>query len=37
VPVVNEMIHYQGWQVLGFALNSMMFCDIAIRRMPNAA
>jgi Methyltransferase domain len=32
VPVVNEMVVNQGWQVIGLALERQMFCDIAIRR-----
>jgi methyltransferase family protein len=32
VPVVNEMVVNQGWQVVGFALHHAMYCDIAIRR-----
>lgn len=33
VPVVNEMVVNQGWQVIGFALQKDMFCDIAIKRL----
>ena len=32
VPVVNELAVKQGFQVLGFALQADMYCDIAIRR-----
>lgn len=32
VQAVNELIVSEGWQVIGFALQSHMFCDIAIRR-----
>lgn len=32
VPVVNEMCLNEGWQVIGFALQSSMFCDIALAR-----
>jgi len=33
VPVVNDLIVNQGWQVIGFAFHRAMFCDIAIRKM----
>jgi len=32
VPAVNEMLATGEWQVIGFALQRHMFCDIAIRR-----
>ena len=32
IPVVNELVVNEGWEVIGFALNMWMFCDIAIRR-----
>jgi len=32
VPVVNEMCVSQDWCVIGFALQSSMFCDIALAR-----
>jgi hypothetical protein len=32
IPVVNELVVNQGFGVLGFALQSGMYCDIAIRR-----
>jgi hypothetical protein len=32
VPVVNEMVVNQGWQVVGFALQHAMYCDIALQR-----
>jgi hypothetical protein len=32
VKAVNEMIATDEWQVIGFALQRHMFCDIAIRR-----
>jgi glycosyltransferase involved in cell wall biosynthesis len=32
VRAVNQMVVEEGWKVVGFALNSGMFCDIAIRR-----
>jgi|FEC22Drversion2_1045045.scaffolds.fasta_scaffold00779_3 Methyltransferase domain len=34
VPVVNEMVVNQGWQVAGFALNWHLYCDIALQRRP---
>jgi hypothetical protein len=32
VPAVNELIVQDDWEVLAFALQQQMFCDIAIRR-----
>jgi hypothetical protein len=32
VPVVNELVVNDGWEVVAFALEHQMFCDIAIRR-----
>jgi Methyltransferase domain len=32
VPVVNDLVVNQGFEVLGFALQCDMYCDIAIRR-----
>jgi hypothetical protein len=32
IPVVNELVVNQGFEVLGFALQADMYCDIAIRR-----
>jgi hypothetical protein len=32
VQVVNEMIVERGWEVIGFALQREMFCDIALTR-----
>jgi hypothetical protein len=32
VQAVNEMVVNDGWCVIGFALERLMFCDIAIRR-----
>lgn len=34
VQVVNEMVVFRGWKVIGFALENHMFCDIAIQRLP---
>jgi len=34
VPVVNTMLVSEGWQVVGFAFQHQLFCDIAIRRRP---
>ena len=31
VPAVNELVVSEGWQVVGFALQQHMFCDIALR------
>jgi len=31
VPVVNELVVLEGWQVVGFALHQQLFCDIALR------
>ncbi|MGH7156139.1 MAG: class I SAM-dependent methyltransferase [Acetobacteraceae bacterium] len=31
IPVVNELIVQEDWQVVAFALQHQMFCDIAIR------
>jgi hypothetical protein len=32
VPVVNRLVVEGGWEVVGFALQQHMFCDIAVRR-----
>jgi hypothetical protein len=32
IPVVNELVVNQGFEVVGFALQADMYCDIAIRR-----
>jgi hypothetical protein len=32
VPVVNDLVVNQGWQVVGFALDVAMYCDIALQR-----
>jgi hypothetical protein len=32
VPVVNDMVVNRGWQVVGFALDQHLYCDIALRR-----
>jgi hypothetical protein len=32
VQVVNEMVVYGDWEIVGFALQRDMFCDIAIKR-----
>jgi hypothetical protein len=32
VPVVNDLVVNQGFEIVGFALNLRMYCDIAIRR-----
>jgi Methyltransferase domain len=32
IPVVNDLVVNQGFEVLGFALQSEMYCDVAIRR-----
>ena len=32
VQAVNELLSRGGWQVIGFALEKNMFCDIAIQR-----
>jgi SAM-dependent methyltransferase len=37
VPAVNELIVHDDWQVIGFALQPQMFCDIAIRREASLA
>lgn len=31
VPVVNELCVIDGWEVVGFAFNKGMYCDIALR------
>jgi hypothetical protein len=33
VPAVNELVVQEDWEVVGFALQQQMVCDIAIRRM----
>lgn len=32
VPVVNELVVEHGFKIIGFALQRLMFCDIAIQR-----
>ena len=32
VPVVNDMVVNHGWQVVGFALDQHLYCDIALQR-----
>ena len=32
IPVVNDLVVNQGFEILGFALQPDMYCDIAIRR-----
>jgi hypothetical protein len=32
IPVVNDLVANQGFEVMGFALQADMYCDIAIRR-----
>jgi hypothetical protein len=32
IPVVNDLVANQGFEVVGFALQADMYCDIAIRR-----
>lgn len=32
IPVVNELVANQGFEVIGFALQWDMYCDIAVRR-----
>jgi hypothetical protein len=34
VPVVNDLIVNGGWTLVGFALQSHMFCDVALMREP---
>jgi len=36
VPAVNELIRRGEWQVVGFALQRHMFCDIALKRAGGA-
>jgi hypothetical protein len=36
VPVVNDFCVNHGWQVLFFALQDQLFCDIALRRRTHA-
>lgn len=31
VPVANDLIVHHGWRICGFALQNLMFCDIALR------
>jgi hypothetical protein len=33
VQAVNEILASGGWSVIGFALDRVMFCDIAIQRV----
>lgn len=35
IPVVNDLVVNQGFEVIGFALQWGMYCDIAIRRRTN--
>jgi hypothetical protein len=35
IPVVNELVVNQGFEVVGFALQADMYCDIAIRKRAN--
>ena len=37
VPVVNDMVVNRGWQVVGFALDQHLYCDIALQRRAPAA
>ena len=37
VPVVNDMVVNQGWQVVGFSLDRGLYCDIAIQRCRTAS
>jgi hypothetical protein len=32
VQVVNELIVSRGYEIIGFALEKNMFCDIAVRK-----
>lgn len=32
VPVVNDMVVNKGWQVVGYALDHGLYCDIALQR-----
>jgi hypothetical protein len=32
VPVVNSLVVNEGYDVVAFALQQQMFCDIAIRK-----
>lgn len=32
IPVVNDVVSSQGFQIVGFALQADMYCDIAIQR-----
>jgi len=32
VPVVNDLVVYGGWRVVGYALNEHLFCDIVLCR-----
>lgn len=32
VPAVNELLANGGWQIIGFALENWMYCDIALGR-----
>lgn len=33
VPVVNEMLASGGWEMLYLALQPLMYCDVALRRI----
>lgn len=35
VPVVNDLVVNHGWQVVGYALQEGLYCDIALRRACN--
>jgi len=35
VQAVNELVVSSDWKVIAFALNSHMYCDIALRRSPD--
>jgi hypothetical protein len=35
IPVVNGLVHQNGFEVAGFALQPDMYCDIALRRREN--
>jgi hypothetical protein len=34
VPAVNELLAQSDWKIVGFALQHLMFCDIALQRHP---
>jgi hypothetical protein len=37
VAAVNKLVVEQGFEVIGFALDKEMFCDIAVRHRKNGA